>query len=108
MRLRTFNRQLVEVGEIGQEINAALPYRETVERALARAKQFLHADFVALILLEPKTRGFDIEGTLGVQAPERERGLLPLHRPTAPCARPSTRSRSCAPTTTRARSSPRR
>lgn len=70
VRLRTFNRQLVEVGEIGQEINAALPYRETVERALARAKQFLHADFVALILLEPKTRGFDIEGTLGVQAPE--------------------------------------
>jgi diguanylate cyclase (GGDEF)-like protein len=70
VRLRTFNRQLVEVGEIGQEINAALPYRETIERALARAKQFLHADFVALILLEPKTRGFDIEGTLGVQAPE--------------------------------------
>jgi diguanylate cyclase (GGDEF)-like protein len=70
VRLRTFNRQLVQVGEIGQEINAALPYRETVERALARAKQFLHADFVALILLEPKTRGFDIEGTLGVQAPD--------------------------------------
>jgi diguanylate cyclase (GGDEF)-like protein len=70
VRLRTFNRQLVEVGEIGQEINAAMPYRETVERALARAKQFLHADFVALILLEPKTRGFDIEGTLGVHAPE--------------------------------------
>jgi diguanylate cyclase (GGDEF)-like protein len=70
VRLRTFNRQLVQVGEIGQEINAALPYRETVERALARAKQFLHADFVAVILLEPKTRGFDIEGTLGVQAPE--------------------------------------
>ena len=70
VRLRTFNRQLVEVGEIGQEINSALPYRETVERALTRAKQFLHADFVALILLEPKTRGFDIEGTLGVQAPE--------------------------------------
>jgi diguanylate cyclase (GGDEF)-like protein len=67
VRLRTFNRQLVEVGEIGQEINSALPYRETVERALARAKSFLHADFVALILLEPKTRGFDIEGSLGVQ-----------------------------------------
>jgi len=68
MRLRTFNRQLVEVGEIGQEINSALPYRETVERTLARAKTFLRADFVALILLEPKTRAFDIEGSLGVQA----------------------------------------
>jgi hypothetical protein len=28
VRLRTFNRQLVEVVEIGKEINAALPYRE--------------------------------------------------------------------------------
>ncbi len=69
LRLQTFNRQLVEVGDIGQEINAALPYRETVERTLARAKIFLHADFVALISLEPNTRAFDVEGALGVQAP---------------------------------------
>jgi hypothetical protein len=37
IRLQAFNRQLVEVGDIGQEINAALPYRETVERILARS-----------------------------------------------------------------------
>ena len=69
IRLQAFNRQLVEVGDIGQEINAALPYRETVERILARAKTFLRADFVALISLEPNTRAFDVEGALGVQAP---------------------------------------
>jgi diguanylate cyclase (GGDEF)-like protein len=69
IRLQAFNRQLVEVGDIGQEINAALPYRETVERILARAKGFLKADFVALISLEPNTRAFDVEGALGVQAP---------------------------------------
>ena len=69
IRLQNFNRQLVEVGDIGQEINAALPYRETVERTLARAKSFLRADFVALISLEPNTRAFDVVGALGVQAP---------------------------------------
>jgi diguanylate cyclase (GGDEF)-like protein len=69
IRLQNFNRQLVEVGDIGQEINAALPYRETVERTLARAKTFLRADFVALISLEPNTRAFDVVGALGVQAP---------------------------------------
>ena len=69
IRLQAFNRQLVEVGDIGQEINAALPYRETVERTLARAKAFLQADFVALISLEANTRAFDVEGALGVQAP---------------------------------------
>ena len=69
IRLQAFNRQLVEVGDIGQEINAALPYRETVERILARAKAFLRADFVALISLEPNTRAFDVEGALGVQSP---------------------------------------
>ncbi|HMK92620.1 MAG TPA: hypothetical protein VK576_06440, partial [Thermoleophilia bacterium] len=58
IRLQAFNRQLVEVGDIGHEINAALPYRETVERTLARAKAFLKADFVALISLEPNTRAF--------------------------------------------------
>jgi len=35
-RLEKKNRQLVEVADIGRELNAALPYRETVERALER------------------------------------------------------------------------
>jgi diguanylate cyclase (GGDEF)-like protein len=65
-RLRTHNRQLVEVGDIGQAVNAALPYRETVERALARVKAFLHADFVALLVRDQATGKLDLEGTLGV------------------------------------------
>ena len=66
VRLRTHNRQLVEVGDIGQAVNAALPYRETVERALARVKAFLHADFVALLSRDPVSGRLDLEGTLGV------------------------------------------
>jgi len=69
LRLQTFNRQLVEIGDIGQEINAALPYRETADKILARTKTFLKADFVALIALERNTRAFDIEGAVGVQSP---------------------------------------
>jgi len=67
-RLRTHNRQLVEVGDIGQEINAALPYRETVERALARAKRFLRADFVALMSRDGDSGRFVVEGSLGVSS----------------------------------------
>ena len=36
MRVQQTKRQLLDIGEIGAEINAALPYRETVERALSR------------------------------------------------------------------------
>jgi diguanylate cyclase (GGDEF)-like protein len=68
MRLRVFNRQLVEVGQFAQSINAALPYRETAERVLIGAKQFLHADFVALLLLDPDSRAYRIEGSLGVRS----------------------------------------
>jgi diguanylate cyclase (GGDEF)-like protein len=68
VRLQTFSRQLVEVGEIGQEINAALPYKETVDRSLTRAKRFLHADFAALLMLDPESRALRIEGTFGVRS----------------------------------------
>ena len=57
IRLQNFNRQLVEVGDIGQEINAALPYRETVERTLARAKNFLRANFSWRSSRSSPTRG---------------------------------------------------
>jgi diguanylate cyclase (GGDEF)-like protein len=67
VRLRTFNRQLVQVGQIGQEISAALPYRETVERSLARIKGFTRADFVALMRHDAETRAFTLEGTFGVR-----------------------------------------
>jgi len=67
VRLQAHNRQLVEVARIGRELNAALPYRETIERALANSKGFLHADFVALLDRKPDN-SFELQGSLGVRS----------------------------------------
>ncbi len=69
MRVQALNRQLMDVGVLGREMNAALPYRETVERVLSRGRSFLHADFAALLLLDSETRAFSLEGTQGVITP---------------------------------------
>jgi diguanylate cyclase (GGDEF)-like protein len=68
-RVQALNRQLMDVGELGKEMNAALPYRETVERVLSRSKAFLHADFAALLLLDADARAFSLEGAQGVLSP---------------------------------------
>jgi diguanylate cyclase (GGDEF)-like protein len=68
-RMRSLNRQLMDVGELGKEMNAALPYRETVERVLSRSQAFLHADFAALLLLDADARAFSLEGAQGVLSP---------------------------------------
>jgi diguanylate cyclase (GGDEF)-like protein len=68
-RVQALNRQLMDVGELGKEMNAALPYRETVERVLSRSKAFLHADFAALLLLDSDARAFSLEGAQGVLSP---------------------------------------
>jgi diguanylate cyclase (GGDEF)-like protein len=68
-RVQSLNRQLMDVGELGKEMNAALPYRETVERVLSRSRSFLHADFAALLLLDPDARAFSLEGAQGVLSP---------------------------------------
>jgi diguanylate cyclase (GGDEF)-like protein len=68
-RVQALNRQLMDVGELGKEMNAALPYRETVERVLSRSKAFLHADFAALLLLDTDARAFSLEGAQGVLSP---------------------------------------
>jgi diguanylate cyclase (GGDEF)-like protein len=69
MRVQSLNRQLMDVGELGKEMNAALPYRETVERVLSRSKAFMHADFAALLLLDGEARAFSLEGAQGVLSP---------------------------------------
>jgi diguanylate cyclase (GGDEF)-like protein len=69
-RVQSLNRQLMDVGVIGREMNAALPYRETVERVLSRSRAFLHADFSALLLLDSEARAFSLEGSEGVATPE--------------------------------------
>lgn len=70
LRVHQAKRQLLDVGEMGAEINAALPYRETVERALARAKAFLRADLVVLLGLDAQARMFTIEGANGLELDE--------------------------------------
>jgi diguanylate cyclase (GGDEF)-like protein len=67
MKVQQTKRLLLDVGEIGAEINAALPYRETVERALSRSKSFLRADAVTLVRLDAKTRAFAVEGCKGLE-----------------------------------------
>ena len=95
MRLRTHNRQLVEIGDIGQEINAALPYRETVDRALARSKAFLRADFVALLSRDGDNGKFAVEGSLGVSSRTLDPACCsgsedcPIRRANPPSPRPS-------------------
>lgn len=70
MQAQHVKRQLLDVGEIGAEINAALPYRETVDRALSRTKAFLRADVVLLIRLDPRRDAFKIEGCRGLDLPD--------------------------------------
>jgi len=69
LRVQSLNRQLMDVGTLGKEMNAALPYRETVERVLSRSRTFLHADFAALLLLDADARAFSLEGSQGVLSP---------------------------------------
>ncbi len=69
LRAQALNRQLMDVGVLGREMNAALPYRETVERVLSRSRSFLHADFAALLLLDAEARDFTLEGAQGVLTP---------------------------------------
>jgi len=68
-RVQALNRQLMDVGELGKEMNAAMPYRETVERVLSRSRAFLHADFAALLQLDADARVFSLEGAQGVLSP---------------------------------------
>jgi diguanylate cyclase (GGDEF)-like protein len=69
-RVQALNRQLMDVGELGKEMNAALPYRETVDRVLSRSRSFLHADFAALLQLDADARAFSLEGVQGVLLPQ--------------------------------------
>ena len=68
-RVQALNRQLMDVGELGKEMNAALPYTETVDRVLSRSRTFLHADFAALLQLDADARAFTLEGSQGVTSP---------------------------------------
>jgi diguanylate cyclase (GGDEF)-like protein len=65
LRTHALNRRLVDVAELGREMNAALPYRETIERVLTCVRSFLGADFAALLTLDEETDAFSVEGIHG-------------------------------------------
>ncbi len=67
-RLRSFNNQLMRLGEIAQELNAALPFRETKTKALELSRQLLSADVVALV--SEDGRRFALEGVAGCEESE--------------------------------------
>lgn len=67
-RLRNFNNQLIRLSEIAQELNAALPYRETKTKALELSKQLLSADVVAL--LAEQGGEFGLQGVAGCEEGE--------------------------------------
>jgi diguanylate cyclase (GGDEF)-like protein len=67
-RLRGLNNQLIKLSEMAQELNAALPYRETKTRALESCRQLLSADLVALV--SEHGREFSLEGVAGGEESE--------------------------------------
>ncbi|NLE74092.1 MAG: diguanylate cyclase [Actinobacteria bacterium] len=64
-RLQAFNNQLLRLGEIAQELNTALPFKETKAKALALARQLLSADVVAFVA--ETGREFTLQGVSGCE-----------------------------------------
>lgn len=67
-RLRDLNNQLIRLGDIAQELNAALPYKETKTRALDLSRRLLTSDVVALVSEEGGE--FTLEGVDGCEPQE--------------------------------------
>lgn len=67
-RLRGFNNQLLRLGEMAQELTAALPYRETKGKVLALSRHLLSADAVVLVAEEGGALG--LEGVAGCEEGE--------------------------------------
>ncbi len=67
-RLRDLNNQLIRLGDIAQELNAALPFKETRVKVLEVSRRLLAADVVALVSEEG--REFALEGADGCEPTE--------------------------------------
>ena len=67
-RLRDLNNQLIRLGDIAQELNAALPFKETRVKILEVTRHLLAADVVALVSEEG--REFALEGADGCEPTE--------------------------------------
>jgi diguanylate cyclase (GGDEF)-like protein len=99
-RLRNFNNQLIRLSEIAQELNTALPYRETKTKALELSKHLLSADVVAL--LAEQGGEFSLQGVAGCEEGEINVGCCsyytrcPVRSSFRDCAIGSTRDHQCA------------
>lgn len=67
-RLRDLNNQLIRLGEIAQELNAALPFKETKVRTLDLSRRLLSADVAALVSEE--NMEFTLDGVDGCEPTE--------------------------------------
>jgi diguanylate cyclase (GGDEF)-like protein len=67
-RLRDLNNQLIRLGDIARELNAALPFKETRVKTLEVSRHLLAADVVALVSEEG--REFTLEGVDGCEPTE--------------------------------------
>ena len=67
-RLRDLNNQLIRLGDIAQELNAALPFKETKVKVLEVSRHLLAADVVALVSEEGQE--FALEGADGCETAE--------------------------------------
>lgn len=64
-RLQACNNQLIRLGEMARELNAALPYRETKAKALELARRLLAADAAAFV--SEQGGEFTLEGVAGCE-----------------------------------------
>jgi hypothetical protein len=87
-------RQLMDVGVLGREMNAALPYRETVERALPQPRSCTRTS----ARCRCSTRGTLLSRSRaqGVLTPTLSAECC-AYTPTAPCARRSPRGQITPP-----------
>jgi diguanylate cyclase (GGDEF) domain len=98
-RLRNVNNQLIRLGEIAQELNAALPYRETKTKALDLSRRLLSADIA--VLLAEQGGEFTLEGVAGCEEGEIKVGCCsyyarcPMRSSFRDCAIGTTRDHQC-------------
>lgn len=98
-RLRNVNNQLIRLGEIAQELNAALPYRETKTKALDLSRRLLSADIA--VLLAEQGGEFTLEGVAGCEEGEIRVGCCsyyaqcPMRSSFRDCAIGTTRDHQC-------------
>ncbi len=79
VRLQAYNRQLMDVGELGKDMNTALPYMETVDRVLAREQGLPARRLRSLAAARRRHARLLARGRAGRPLPHALSRLLRLH-----------------------------